>query len=314
MLLSRLVYAVLSLLAVSVLVFAATQALPGNAAVARLGVAASPQAVAAFEQQFHLDDPIMAQYLRWLAGLLHGQLGVSFSTGMSVESMISDQVVNSLVLLIATALIGMPLAVAIGAFTAVRMNRGFDHTSSVVMLVISALPEFVVGIGLVALLATQVFALLPAVSPLNPNLSVFSQWDLLVLPTLTLIVISVPYVALTVRACMAEVLASDYVTMARLKGMLESRVILRHALPNIAGPTFQVIAQSLAYLAGGIIVVEAVFQYPGVGLAFFSAVASRDIPVVQALGVLLAAFYIVVNLAADIGTELMTPTMRAGAR
>jgi peptide/nickel transport system permease protein len=314
MVLGRLAYAVVSLLVISILVFVATEALPGNAAVAKLGKNATPAAVANFEKLFHLNEPITTQYLNWLNDLLHGQLGTSFATGYSVSSMISQEITNSLVLMIATAVIGMPLAIALGAAAAVRRDHLSDHVSSVLLLVTSALPEFVVGIALIVLLATDVFQVLPAVSPLNPQQSVFSQLNLLILPTLTLVIVVLPYVARTVRACMIDALSSEYVAMARLKGMSEWRVIWRHALPNIAGPTFQVIAQSLAYLAGGIIVVETVFQYPGVGQAFYSAVSSRDIPVIQALAVLLAAFYILVNIVADIGTVVMTPTMRREAR
>jgi peptide/nickel transport system permease protein len=159
-----------------------------------------------------------------------------------------------------------------------------------------------------------VFQVLPAVSPLDPSRSVFSQLTMLVLPTLTLVLVVLPYVARTLRACMIEALESDYVAWARLKGVPERRVILRHALPNVAGPTFQVVAQSLAYLAGGIVVVETVFQYPGVGQAFVAAVSDRDVPVIQALAMLLASFYVLVNILADIGTVAMTPTMRKGAR
>jgi peptide/nickel transport system permease protein len=186
--------------------------------------------------------------------------------------------------------------------------------TSIAMLVISALPEFVVGILLVALLATNVFQIFPAVSPLDPSQSVFQQLNLLIMPTLTLILILLPYVARTVRACMIEALDSDYVTMARLKGLSERRVIFRHALPNVAGPTVQVVAQTLAYLAGGIVVVETVFQYPGIGLAFVSSIQSRDIPVIQALAMLLAAFYVTVNIIADVGTTVLTPTLRKGTR
>jgi peptide/nickel transport system permease protein len=310
----RTAYAVGSLLIISMLVFAATRALPGDAAVVRLGKNATPEALKSFRDLFHLDDPISKQYVDWLGDLLHGRLGVSFASGVGVGHIIGHQIVNSLVLLLISAIVGMPLAVALGVFTAVRRDRFADHATSVVMLVISALPEFVLGILLVSLLATNVAHVFPAVSPLDPSKSVFSQLDMLVLPALTLILVVLPYVARTVRVCMIEALDSDYVTWARLKGISERQVIVRHALPNIAGPVFQVIAQSLAYLAGGIVVIETVFQYPGIGEAFISAVQTRDIPVIQAIAMLLAAFYVVVNILADVGTVAMTPTMRKGAR
>jgi peptide/nickel transport system permease protein len=314
MVVTRLAYAVLSLLIVSMLVFAATQALPGDAAIARLGRNATPVAVKSFRELFHLNEPITKQYADWLGNLLGGRLGFSFSSGISVSQLISSLVTNSLALMLCASIIAMPAAVALGIFTAVRRDRAADHVTSGVMLVLAALPEFVICLGLVFILATNVFVVLPAVSPLDPSRSVFSQLNLLILPTLALVLLVVPYVARTVRACMIEALQSDYVTWARLKGVPERRVILRHALPNIAGPTFQVIAHCLAYLAGGIVVVETVFQYPGVGQAFVIAVANRDVPVIQALALLLATFYVVVNLLADVGTVAMTPTMRKGSR
>jgi peptide/nickel transport system permease protein len=305
---------ILTLFVVSILVFAATELLPGNAAIAKLGRNATPEAVNAFKKLYHLNEPIITQYVQWLGNLFKGNLGVSFATGISVSSMIGHEVLNSFTLLIITTVIGMPLAVGAGIFAAVRQGRASDHISSTTLLVIAALPEFVVAIGLVVLLATNVFAVLPAVSPVNPSQSIFSQLNLLVLPAVTLIIVVLPYVARTVRACMIEVLDSEYVNMARLKGVSEKRVIVRHALPNVAGPTLQVIAQSLAYLAGGIVVVETVFQYPGVGQEFVSAIGSRDIPVIQALAMLLATFYVIVNMLADFGTMALTPTMRKGAR
>ncbi len=314
MILSRIGYAVLSLVVVSMLVFAATRALPGDAAVARLGRNATPEALASFRALFHLDDPLLKQYVDWLGDLFQGNLGVSFTSGLGVGETIGSLVVNSLALMLLASVVGMPLAVALGIFTAVRRDRPADHITSIAMLIVTAIPEFVVGLVLVLLLATNVLELFPAVSPLDPSRSVFSQFDLLVLPALTLVIVILPYVGRTVRACMIEALESDYVAWARLKGISERRVILRHALPNIAGPTFQVLAQTLAYLAGGIVVVETVFQYPGVGLEFVTAVADRDVPVVQVLALVLAAFYVFVNILADLGTVAMTPTMRKGAR
>ncbi|MBS1887863.1 MAG: ABC transporter permease [Actinobacteria bacterium] len=310
----RLAYAALSLLVVSILVFVATQALPGDAAVAKLGKNATPEALESFRNLYHLNESMPAQYIHWLGNILQGELGNSLATGGSVSTLISQHVVNSLVLLLFTGIISIPIAIAIGIFTAIRRGRASDHVTSITLLVVTALPEFVLGVALIVLLATSIFHLFPAVSPLDPSRSVFSQLELTVLPTLTLVLLVLPYIARTVRACMVEALDSEYVSMARLKGMPERRVVLRHALPNIAGPTFQVIAQSLAFLAGGIVVVEAVFQYPGIGEAFVSAVQSRDLPVIQALALLLAAFYVIVNLFADVGTVAMTPTLRKGAR
>lgn len=312
--LARIAYAVPSLLIVSVLVFLATQALPGDAALTALGRNATPEGLATFRERFNLDAPLVTQYLDWLKHTAIGDFGNSFTTPSSVSGLVGSRVVDSLVLMVIAAVISMPSAIALGIYTAVRRDRAGDHLVSLVLLVINSLPEFVLAVGVVVLFATNVFHFLPAVSALDPNHSLLGQWKLIVLPTLTLVLMVTPYVARTVRACMLEELESEHIRMARLKGLTERRIILRHALPNISGPTFQVVAQSLAWLAGSIVVVETVFQYPGVGLALVTAVSSQDIPVIQALVGLLAGFYIVVNLLADIGTIAMTPTLRKDAR
>lgn len=314
LILRRFVYAVVALFVVSILVFAATQALPGDAALAQLGKNATPAGLETFRAQFNLDAPVVQQYADWLGNLLTGDLGNSFATSFSVSGLIGDRLLNSVVLMLLAAVIAIPLSILLGIFMAVRRDRAGDRVWSVVQLVVASLPEFVLAIAIVFLLATNVFGVLPAVSALDPQRSVFAQLDMLVLPTLTLALVVMPYITRTVRACMIDALESDYVTMARLKGLPERRVILRHALPNVSGPTFQVVAQSLAYLAGGIVVIEAVFQFPGVGGALVSAVKSRDVPVIQALSLLLAGFYIFVNTLADIGTVAMTPTLRKGSR
>jgi peptide/nickel transport system permease protein len=182
--------------------------------------------------------------------------------------------------------------------------------TSIATLLFAALPEFVVGIALVVLFATTVFQVLPAVSYIAPGAR---PWDTplgLILPTVTLVIAVTPYVARIMRASMIEVLESDYVEMARLKGLPERVVIVRHALPNALGPTFQVIALNLAYLAGGIIVVEYVFNFGGVGSALRDAVYNHDLPVIQALAMLIAGLYVVLNLIADIATIMVTPKLR----
>jgi peptide/nickel transport system permease protein len=314
MMLGRLALAVPSLFAVSVLVFLATQALPGDAAVAALGRNATPQGLESFRERFNLDAPLVVQYLDWVRNTITGDFGSSFSAPTTVASLVGGRVVNTLVLMAVAAVISMPLAVGLGIYAATRRDRAEDHVVSFAMLLINSLPEFVLSVGLIALLATNVLPVLPATSGLDPNQSLTAQWQLFALPVLTLVLLVMPYVARTVRACMIEELESDHVRMARLKGLPERRIVLRHALPNIAGPTLQVIAQSMAWLAGGIVVIETVFQFPGVGLALVSAVGSRDIPVIQVITCLLAAFYIAVNILADLGTLAMTPTLRKGPR
>ena len=204
----------------------------------------------------------------------------------------------------------IPLSIAIGSWAALRREKIFDTVSSNLLLVLAALPEFVVGLVLVILLATTVFHVLPAISTIAPGSRPVEQREALVLPALTLVIAVAPYVARIMRASMIEVLESDYVEMARLKGLPERTVLIRHALPNALGPVFQVIALNLAYLAGGIVVVEYVFNYTGIGSAMQDAVVNHDLPVVQALAMLIAAVYVVLNLLADVATILVTPRLR----
>jgi peptide/nickel transport system permease protein len=305
----RLLLGIVVLVLVSIVVFVATQAL-GDPARAILGRSATPASLAALRQQLHLNQPVVAQYLTWAGGLLHGNAGNSLAAQEPVTKLIGDRIVNSAVLVLCAGLISIPLSVAIGSYAALRRDKTFDVVTSLSTLVFAALPEFVVGVSLVVIFATTVFHVLPAVSLIPPG---GRPWDNplgLVLPTLTLVLAVTPYVARIMRASMIEVLESDYVEMARLKGLPQRVVITRHALPNALGPTFQVIALNLAYLAGGIIVVEYVFNYAGIGGALRDAVSNHDLPVIQALAMLIAGLYVVLNLLADIATIMVTPKLR----
>ena len=306
----RLLLGVLVLILVSVLVFLATQALPGDPALAILGRSATPASLAALRRQLHLDQPVLEQYLTWVTGLLHGNLGRSLAAQEPVSTLLSPKLVNSAVLVALAAVLSIPLAIAIGAWAAFRREKVFDTTSSNLLLLLAALPEFVVALVLVILFATTVSHVLPAISTVPPGSRPWNNWEALVLPTLTLVIAVAPYVARIMRASMIEVLESDYVEMARLKGLPERTVLVRHALPNALGPVFQVIALNLAYLAGGIIVIEYVFNYAGIGSAVRDSVVNHDLPVIQALAMLLAAVYVILNLLADVATILVTPRLR----
>jgi peptide/nickel transport system permease protein len=309
--LRRLLMGLLVLALVSVVVFAATQALPGDPARAILGRTATPASLKALREQLHLDQPVLQQYWNWVTGLLHGDLGTSLAAREPVSTYLHDRLINSAFLVFVAGIISIPLSIAIGAYAALRRDKAFDVTSSIGTLLLAALPEFVVGVSLVVLFSTTVFPhTLPGVALLSPGSEPWDHLNEMVLPILTLIIAVTPYVARIMRASMIEVLESDYVEMARLKGVPERIVILRHALPNALGPTFQVIAINLAYLAGGVIVVEYVFNYAGIGGALQNAVSTRDLPVVQALAMLIAALYVVLNMMADIATILVTPRLR----
>jgi peptide/nickel transport system permease protein len=309
--LRRLVLGIVVLILVSVVVFAATQALPGDAARAILGRNSTPASLQALREQLHLNRPIIVQYLSWAAALLHGDAGTSLAAREPVTKLIGDRLINSAFLVVCAGLISIPVSIAIGTFAAFRRDKAFDSVASMATLIFAALPEFVVGVALVLVFATTVMQVLPAVSIIPPDAPPWAYPQAAVLPTLTLVLAVTPYVARIMRASMIEVLESDYVEMARLKGVPERVVILRHALPNALGPTFQVIALNLAYLAGGVIVVEFVFNYAGIGGALRDAVFNRDLPVIQALAMLIAGLYVVLNLLADIGTIIVTPRLRA---
>ncbi len=307
----RLLLGLIVLIMVSIVVFAATQALPGDPARAILGRSATPQSLAALRLKLHLDQPVFTQYWTWLTGLLHGNLGTSLAAQEPVTTLLGPRLVNSSVLVAVSAIVSIPLSIAIGSWAALKREKIFDTVSSNLLLALAALPEFVVAVVLVLLFATTVFPnVFPAISRIPPGSGPWNYPSALVLPVLTLVIAVAPYVARIMRASMVEVLESDYIEMARLKGLPERTVMIRHALPNALGPVFQVIALNLAYLAGGIVVVEYVFDYTGIGSGLQEAVLNHDLPVVQALAMLIAALYVVLNLLADVATIMVTPRLR----
>ena len=301
---------VVTLFLVSIVVFVATEVLPGNAAYAVLGKTATPQRLRALEIQLHLNRGLVDQYWIWFSGLLTGHTGTSLANGLGVWSQVAPRLINSAVLVAAAGVIGSVLGVLIGAVAALRKDGWFDHFTSVVSLAVTALPEFVVAIALIILFATVVLHLLPAVSLVPPGTYAWSEPKLLVLPIMTLVIVIVPYILRMMRAAMIEALESDYVEMARLKGLPEWRVVLVHALPNAVAPTIQVIGLNFLYLAGGIVIVEDVFNFPGIGQGLVNAIDDRDIPMIQLIVVVLAAFYVCMNISTDVVALMATPRRR----
>jgi peptide/nickel transport system permease protein len=306
----RLALGVLSLFVVSLVVFAATQLLPSDPAQAILGREATEASTNALREKLGLDHTAFYQYTHWLKGIVTGDPGDSFAASVPITSYISDRVVNSLFLLVLASLISIPLSLWFGGYSARKRDKTFDNVTSNTMLALASLPEFVVGIILVLVFSLRVWHLLPAVSEIGLNKGPWTDMQGAILPTATLVIGAVPYISRVVRASMIEVLESDYIEMARLKGAPERVVLWRHALPNALGPVFQVIALNIAYFAAGVIVVEALFNYPGVGVTLRDAVTVRDIPVIQFLVMVLAAVYVLTNIAADVATVLVTPRLR----
>jgi len=303
----RVALSVLTLFVVSIVVFSATQVLPGNAAYAVLGHSATPQAVQALEKQMGLDRPAVKQYWSWFSGLFEGHLGKSLVNGESVASLIGPRLENSAFLVAVAGLVGTLLGVLLGLWAALRRDKPVDHVLSVTLLALTSLPEFVVGIVLVLVFAAVLFHLLPAVSVISPGQAPWQALKLLILPAATLVVVTVPYLFRMVRAATIEALESEYVEMARLNGLSPFRVLVRHALPNAIAPTVQVIGLNFLYLAGGIVVVEFVFAYPGIGQGLVDAVSDRDIPMIQFSVLALAAFYVFMNIVTDVISLVATP-------
>jgi peptide/nickel transport system permease protein len=310
---TRTALGLVTLFVVSILIFAATQVLPGNAATAVLGHNASASAVRTMELRLGLNKPVVTQYWDWLSGVLHGRLGTSLANGQSVWGLVGPRLLNSFVLVILAGLIGAVLGVGLGMFAAVRRDKPADHVLSVGSLAVTALPEFVVAIFLVIIFSTVLLHILPGVSPLESTSGALKPWQgpkELVLPVVALVIVIVPYIFRMMRAATIEALESDYVEMARLNGLSPVRVLLRHALPNAIAPTVQVIGLNLLYLAGGIVLVEFVFDYPGIGQGLVNAVSDRDIPQIQFIVLVLAAFYIVINIITDVISLMVTPRRR----
>jgi peptide/nickel transport system permease protein len=310
----RLALGVLTLLLVTMLVFFATTVLPGNAATAALGTQATPQRLHALEQRLHLDEPMVSRYITWLGDLVHGNPGNSLISNQPVGPIVRSALENSLVLVVIAGLVSSVLGIALGVLAAARRDSVLDSALSGVSLFLVAIPEFVIGIVLVIFFSTVVWHVLPAVSLIPEGSSPLSDPELLVLPIVTLVLITVPYLFRTVRAAMIEALGSEYVEMAELMGVSRRRVLFVHALPTVLPPVVQVIAVNLLYLAGGIIVVEYLFNFPGVGQLLVESITARDIPSIQWIILLLATFYILVNIAADAIALAVTPRRRLPRR
>jgi peptide/nickel transport system permease protein len=306
----RLAFGVLTLLVISIVIFLATAVLPGDVATAVLGQRATPQSIAVIRDQLHLDDPLPAQYGHWLGGVVQGDFGQSFATKSSVTDLVVPRAISTLLLMAITALIAVPISVAVGAFAATRPRGVVDALVNGLSVTLAALPDFVLALGLVLVFSTTVLTLLPAVILVSPGFAVLSDPAGMVLPVLTLVLTMLPYLVRLVRASVLDALQSDYVAAAELRGAHPRVVLIRHALRNSLAPAVQATALSLGILLGGTVVVEFIFQYPGLGAGLAEAVTQRDVPVVQATCLIFAAGWIAFNLLADIVTVLISPRLR----
>jgi len=304
-LLKRLSYMALSVLLVTLIVFSITQVLPGNAAVMILGEFATPDQIAALEMRMGLDAPIWLQYWNWLTNLLTGHWGVSLQQSLPVMPMIAEALWRSLALGALALFLVLVIAIPLGVIAAARRGRVTDMLVSLVSYIGVAVPEFIIGTLLLIMFARPDLGWFPSggFTPITEGLWPFLRH--LILPATTLAIIMTAHIARQTRSEMIDALSSDYVRTATLKGLSHWTVLIRHALPNAMIPTITVTALNVGYLLGGILVIEEIFAFPGIGRLLIYALQSRDIPLIQATTMVLSVFYIVANLLADLAYAVL---------
>jgi peptide/nickel transport system permease protein len=306
---------VATLIAVSILIFAATNVLPGNVAQVVLGRNSNPTALHVLAARLDLNRSIISRYEIWMGVLVTGNLGNSAvavaqgSPNAAISRRIGIPLRNSVILAAITTLILVPLSVSVGMFTGIRAGRTADHVTSTSLLVIGAFPEFVMGTLLILLFFDKLH-LLPPLTLLTPGQSPLTQPDALILPVAALLGITTASCTRQVRSGMIRVLREDFVAMARLNGLPRRRVLWRYAARNALAPTVQIVAENIRYLLGSIIVVESVFDYPGIGTYIVNAVATRDVTEVEAAAIIIGAAYIAINIVADVVVVLLVPKLR----
>lgn len=309
-LLRRMAAVVLVLWIVTIAVFAITMILPGNAAIMILGEYATPDQVSALEERLGLNRPAALQYYEWLVNLLQGDFGMSLRLSLPVSEVVGAAFANSALLAVTALVAVIVIAVPLGMLAALKRGTRADLGISLLAYVGIAMPEFVTATLLLVVLAGPTIALFPAGGFIAPGESVSGFFAHVILPAGTLGLILTAHIARQVRSEMSDVLASDYIRAARLKGLRERRVIRRHALPNSLAPAVAVISLDIGYLLGGIIVVEEIFAWPGLGRLLIYALENRDLPVIQAITLSLAMVYALSNLASDLVIAALDPRVR----
>ena len=305
----RLLLGVLVLAVVSVLVFAATEVLPGDVAQAVLGQGATPELVANVRARLGLDEPAHLRYFTWAGKLLSGDLGTSLSSGADIGDLVSERVANTVLLAGVTAAVAVPLSIGLGLLCALRPNGMVDRVISGVSLTLISVPDFLVAILLVMVFAVQL-GWLPAIASLRPGQDALTVARMLVLPVSVLVFTVLAHMVRMTRTAVVNVLSSPAIEMAILKGVPRGRLLLVHALPNALGPIANVVALNLAFLISGIVVIESLFNFSGLGRLMVEAVTTRDIPVVQVCAMIFCGVYVVLNLLADVVAIVANPRLR----
>ncbi|MEM8853796.1 MAG: ABC transporter permease [Pseudomonadota bacterium] len=308
MVVQRLLLGLLTLLIVSVVIFASVELLPGDFAEAILGQAATEETLQAYRDELGLERPAVERYVEWLGGALTGDFGQSLASGQPISELIGARFGNTIFLAAMAAAIAIPLALTLGILAALWRNSIFDRGASVTTLTAISFPEFFVAYVLILVLAINL-QIFPALANISPDTGVLDRLYNSALPALTLTLVITAHMMRMTRAAIINLLALPYVEMARLKGATPRRVIVRHALPNAIAPIVNVIALNLGYLITGVVIVEVVFVYPGLGQLLVDSVARRDLPLVQAACLVFAATFILLNLIADIASIVSNPRL-----
>ena len=305
----RLALGLILLLAVSALIFFGVEALPGDAAQAMLGQMATPVALENLRAEMGLNQPMIPRYFHWLTGFLTGDLGKSMTNGMDIADSVGQRLGNTLFLAFWAAIISVPLAILLGLLAA-RFNGSWpDKLISGITLATISLPEFVAGYIVMYFLAVQ-WGWFPSMAMMFPGMGVFERLHAIALPVIVLVMVVLAHMMRMTRAAILNVMQSAYIETAELKGLSPLTVIWRHAFPNAIAPVVNVLMLNLAYLVVGVVVVEVVFVYPGMGQFLVDHVSKRDLPVVQACGMIFAAVYIILNIFADVVSILANPRLR----
>jgi peptide/nickel transport system permease protein len=310
-LLRRIGLGILTLWILSLIVFFAGQVLPGDPGRAILGNLASPRAVAALDHDLGVDRPLVTQYWSWITGLLHGNMGTSYQFRSAVEPFLTSALINSAKLGLLALIVIIPLGIAGGVLAALYAGRPVDRAISLTGLSLATVPEFVSGIVVIVIFGVQL-KLLPVSANAGPGASFGTQLKYLILPVIPLIFVLFGYIARMARAGTIEALESDYARTATLKGLKRWTVIRRHVLRNSLLPTITVIATQTGYLIGGLVVVETLFNYPGIGRLIYNAATSKDFPMLEAGVLTIGVVYMVATIIADILTITLNPRLRTG--
>ncbi|CUS51833.1 Nucleoside ABC transporter, permease protein 1 [hydrothermal vent metagenome] len=308
MILQRFGLGLVTLFVVSAIIFLGVEFLPGDIAEALLGQGASPENVAALRHKLGLDVPAHTRYINWWSNVLQGDFGTSLANGRDIAELIKIRLANTLFLAVVAASVSVPLAIIFGILAALYRNSLYDRSVNVITLGAVSAPEFLVAYILI-LYFSVTLGWFPSLSNVDANTTFLERLHRVALPATTLTGVILAYMMRMVRASIINLLASAYIEMAHLKGMSKLRVIVKHALPNAWAPISNIIAISLAYLVVGVVVVEVVFIYPGLGQLMVDSVSTRDIPVVQACSMIFAGTYILLNLSADIVSICTNPRL-----